>query len=97
MTDLNALSKSDPPSTVAEAVDRLLDILDEDDKQDIAGMSPDELIDLHFGLGMGVRNAWLWQESMPLKMDCGKFHPDDASAVIRCRPWRTNVKADSPW
>jgi hypothetical protein len=59
MTNLKALAKSDPPSTVAEAVDRLLDILDEDDQQAIAGMSPDELIDLHFGLGMGIRNAWL--------------------------------------
>ncbi len=87
MTDLQSLSKSDPPTTVAEAVDRLLDILDEDDKQDIAGMGEDELIDLHFGLGMAVRNAWLWQGNMPLKMNCGKLHPKDASGVITRALW----------
>ena len=88
MTDLKALSKSNPPTTVAEAVDRLLDILDEDGKQDIAGMTQDELIDLHFGLGMGVRNAWLSQEgSLLLKIICGKLHPDDASGVITRALW----------
>jgi len=87
MTDLQALTKSDPPSTVTEAVDRLLDILDEDDKQAIAGMSEDELINMHFGLGMAVRNAWLWQGNMPLKMNCGKLHPKDASGVITRALW----------
>jgi len=92
MTDLEALTKSDPPTTVIEAVDRLLDILDEDDKQDIAGMKEPELIDLHFGLGMGIRNAWLWKGNAELLDDCGKydkfaFEPDSCSGVITRALW----------
>jgi len=88
MTDHKALSKSDPPSTVTEAVDRLLDILDEDDRREIASMDEPSLIDLHFGLGLGVRNAWLWHGGMALKMNCGKFHPGDASGVIVKALWK---------
>ena len=93
MTDLKALTKSNPPTTVAEAVDRLLDILDEDDQHDIAGMSKNELIDLHFGLGMGVRNAWLWKGNDALLDDCEKydkfaFEPDSCSGVITRALWK---------
>jgi len=42
---------------------------------------------MHFGLGMAVRNAWLWQGNMPLKMNCGKLHPKDASGVITRALW----------
>jgi len=42
---------------------------------------------MHFGLSMGIRNAWLWQGNMPLKISCGKLHPDDASGIITRALW----------
>jgi len=43
------------PETVTEAVDRLLVVLSDCQKAEIAAMKEDELIDLHFGLGMEIR------------------------------------------
>jgi len=43
------------PETVTEAVDRLLLVLSDDQKAEIAAMKEDDLIDLHFGLGSKLR------------------------------------------
>jgi hypothetical protein len=46
-------------------------------------MRDDELIDLHFGLGMVIRNAFgLHEPGNKLLASCGVAHPDDASEVI---------------
>jgi hypothetical protein len=47
-----------PPETVDEAVDQLVVILDDKQKAAIAAMREEDLIDLHFGLGMAIRNAF---------------------------------------
>ena len=72
------------PSTVEEAVDRLMMILDDEQRISIAVMEEDELIDLHFSLGIVIRNAFGLhdQDSQRLK-SLGYFvHPDDASMSI---------------
>jgi hypothetical protein len=77
-----------PPETVAEAVDRLIAILDDDQKAVIAAMREDELIDLHFGLGMAIRNAFeLYEPGSQLLASCGVTQPDDASGIIIENLW----------
>lgn len=51
-------SNIQPPETITEAVDRLMEILGGEEKLMIALMPEDELIDLHFGLGSAIRNAF---------------------------------------
>ena len=48
--------ENDYPKTVEEAVDRLVAGLSDEDKEKIRGMPENDLIELHFGLGMGIRN-----------------------------------------
>ena len=45
------------PETVDEAVDRLMMVLDDKQKIDIATLQEDDLINLHFSLGITIRNA----------------------------------------
>jgi hypothetical protein len=74
---------ADPPETADEAVDRLMFILDDRQKVTIAAMREEDLIDLHFGLGMAIRNAFgLHEPGNKLLASCGVAHPDDASEVI---------------
>ena len=76
------------PGTVEEAVDLLLDVLDSEHKIVIATMSEDELINLHFNLGMAIRNAFgLHDPDSKLLASCGVAHPDDASVVIIKELW----------
>jgi len=95
MLDLEALQKADPPASVAEAVERLEDILDEDTKLAIAGKPGSALIDFHIGLGQAIRNAWLWKGNPSLVSDCGVSHPDDASIVIIRALW-LKLRTNSP-
>ncbi|NOR81841.1 MAG: hypothetical protein GQ529_13585 [Methyloprofundus sp.] len=44
------------PETVHEAVNRLLLVLTDEQKAEIAAMQEGDLIDLHFGLGREIRN-----------------------------------------
>jgi hypothetical protein len=72
-----------PPETVDEAVNRLMAILDGEQKVVIAAMREEDLIDLHFGLGMAIRNAFgLHEPGSKLLASCGVAHPDDASGAI---------------
>ncbi|NOS75001.1 MAG: hypothetical protein HOP36_10815 [Methyloglobulus sp.] len=51
-------------------------------------MSESELIDLHFGLGLAVRNAFgLHDRGSTLRLSCGTEHPDDASQIIIQALW----------
>ncbi len=72
------------PETVDEAVNRLICVLDDDHKQAIATMQEDDLINLHFSLGIEIRNAFgLHDQDSPLLKSLGLFvHPDDVSMVI---------------
>ncbi len=63
------------PKTVPDTVNRLMTVLNDEQKLIIATMKEDDLIDLHN------------QNSFLLK-SCGSFmHPDDASEVIITKLW----------
>jgi uncharacterized protein DUF6794 len=77
-----------PPETVAEAVDRLMLILDDEQKRVLAAIAEDELIDLHFSLGLAIRNAFgLHEPGSKLLADCGVLHPDDGAGIIVRELW----------
>jgi len=78
-----------PPDTVAEAVDKLLFILSDDQKDEIRVLKEDDLIDLHFGLGLAIRNAFgLHDLDSKLLADCGTKHPDGGAGVIVNELWK---------
>ena len=83
------LALSSPPLTVDEAVERLLFALKDEDKLAIAAMEEEYLYDLHFTLGLAIRNAWLHKPESQLLASCGTSHPDDASSIIIGALWRT--------
>jgi hypothetical protein len=77
-----------PPESLDEAIDRLMTILDDVQKAAIVAMREEYLIDLHFGLGMAIRNAFgLHEPGSQLLASCGVAHPDDASEVIIRELW----------
>lgn len=58
-------------------------ILEGEHKLAIAAMKNDELINLHFSLGIMIRNAFdLHEPGSQLLASCGTAHPDDASDGI---------------
>ncbi len=74
---------------MAEAVARLLLVLEEKDQLTLAAMDPNNLIDLHFGLGLAIRNAYdLHNPDNPLLIECDKSHPDDAALFIIHALWQ---------
>ena len=75
------------PATVSEAVGVILIALSDEDKALISRMQKDELIGLHFSLGMRIRNnLGLWQGNALLmeaiREHSPNIHPDDVSMVI---------------
>ncbi len=75
-----------PPT--AEAVDWLESVLPDDDLKKLAAMAQDDLIELHFRLGLFVRNSLQVWTNEPLKKDAGVSHEDDVSAVVIEALWR---------
>jgi len=81
-----------PPETIDQAVDRLMLILNGEQKTAIAALSESELITLHFSLGMAIRNAFgLHEPNSRLLAACGVPHPDDAAGVIVRELWGTLI------
>jgi hypothetical protein len=89
------------PSTLIEAVDRLMSTLAPHDLDAIRHLSEGELITLHFSLGLYVRNEFgLWQGNGELLTSCFpdvtdpymlsiiKQDPDQASGVVVDTLWR---------
>ena len=79
----------DPPKTVDETVDRLLEDLDLSDKVEIANMNLDELVNLHPHLHVYFKNAFgLWHGNKELIESCRAISKepvrdeDDATSVI---------------
>ena len=77
------------PQTVDEAVGRLISELTLKDKTKIANMDDENLIVLHFSLGMYIRDKFgLWSGNGKLMEPCchvsgdDNLHEDDASWVI---------------
>ena len=76
------------PETVDEAVERLITLLEDRHKMLLTIMREDELTDLHFGLGLSIRNSFgLHDADSKLLRDCGVDNPDDASEVIIKALW----------
>jgi len=55
---LNLSNVGEQPKTVDEAVSRLLIILTDDKKAEIKTMAKDDLVFMHFDLGVQIRNAF---------------------------------------
>lgn len=63
-------------------------VLNTEQKLFIASMSPHDLIDLRFSLGMAIRNAFcLNNPDSELLKSCATDHPDDAAGVIILDLW----------
>jgi len=76
------------PETVSEAVNFLMAVLNDGQKNEIAALQEDELFDLHFTLGLAIRNAFgLHDLKSPLFIDCNVEHPDDSAGVIIQQLW----------
>ena len=78
--------RTDIPATLEECYAALDILLDEDTKQDIKTSSSDALIgNHHFGLGMWIRNNWIYPATDRIAkvfLDAGIDHPDDMSSII---------------
>ncbi len=77
--------------TYAEVIDTSVDELIVEDLNIILNMKYDNLITLHSGLGMWIRNAFgLWHEENPLT-NSGLYdddkHPDNLSFAMIQRMW----------
>lgn len=74
--------------TVDQAVDLFLNQLPLDQAKELAAMEQWELPDLHYGLGVAVRQMFVMWDNPELIDDCGAENPDDAGAVIVWGVWR---------
>ncbi len=78
------------PLNVEHAVAELLVRLPDDDHDTIRQMTQADLVTLHFGLGLAIRNEFgLLAGNHRLLAACGSpdMHPDSASAVIIRALW----------
>ncbi len=78
-----ALVRASWPDTVEQAVLRLMEAMDDEDKQMVRDTKKEKLILFHHGLGTGIRNEFgLRRGNTNLLADCHARDPDDASMVI---------------
>lgn len=79
----------EPPKTIAETVERLVTVLDDEHKLVISSMSERDLGDLHFSLGLAIRNAFgFWDLQSPLLNSCKSMNIDDISDQIILELWQ---------
>jgi hypothetical protein len=80
---------ANPLETIDEAIERLMSILDDEQKAIIGTVREEDLIDLHFGLGMAIRNAFgLYAPDNKLKISFGPLtQADDISVEIINKLW----------
>lgn len=82
-------STIEPPKTIAETVDRLVTVLDDEHKTVIAAMPEEDLFNLYFSLGLVLRNAFcFWGSKSPLQSLCNASSPDDISDKIIHALWQ---------
>jgi hypothetical protein len=78
-----------PPKTIAETVDRLVTVLNDEHKVAIAAMHEEDLVNLHFSLGSAIRNAFgFWVPGSPLLTSCNAMSPDDVSDQVIFELWK---------
>ncbi len=79
-----------PPKTVAEAVNRLLTILSNEQKLLIALMSESELVELRPTLGVAISKAFgLGEDNSHLMLECGTKRPAKAAEIIVKEVWKS--------
>ncbi len=84
------MTQDDLPTTVESAVRILRRVIPEKEQEAIAAMSEDDLIDLHLGLGLWIRNAFgLWKEGSKLRQATSERDPDEAALFIIRALWRS--------
>lgn len=87
------------PATIEQAVDSIVDNLEEQEKQIIIQSDP---ANHHFQFGMSMRNNWsLWEKETPIKRDAVEkykiAHADDLSGLIMEWVWaKVNQKEFDP-
>ena len=85
---------NDTPITVDDAVQMLISDLPLKEKTTIANMDESDLIDLHFSLGLSIRNRFLYPRNEKLLESCRSvgqdkyLHWDQASSVIIKALWK---------
>jgi hypothetical protein len=92
-------TKPKQPETVDEAVERLVAELPLKDKTNIANMDEIDLAELHFSLGLSIKNKFLYPRNEKLLESCRDvsadkyLHWDQASAVIIKELWKRLKKS----
>lgn len=77
------------PSTLNEAVTRLIDDMDDTDKKSVRETKHRELILFLHGWGTGIRNEFgLWRGNTNLIADCHGKDPEDTSMIIVEEVWQ---------
>ncbi len=72
------------PHTIDKAMDRLLHELPDEDKERLRALSASDLIDLHFSLGMYIRNAFgLWQGNDSLLLPAARKGAASCTQTMR--------------
>jgi len=77
--------RDDLPATLEECYKMLDEELDSEDIEFIKYSTETDRIDMHFGLGMWIRNEWLYPTQSKLTSllyESGVMHTDDMSAII---------------
>lgn len=75
----------DIPATLEEAYIYFDENLEADDIEYIKNLSEDDIIEMHFGLGMWIRNNWLYPSNSKIAelfINEGFGHPDEMSHFI---------------
>jgi hypothetical protein len=78
------------PETLEEAVESVISILSEEDRNSLKNIRKEDLIELHFSLGLLIRNnLGLWGDNKKLLEtdDFKDAHPDNISSVIMKDVW----------
>ena len=79
--------REDIPATLEEAYKALDELLDPEDIEYIKNLAEDDIITMHFGLGLWIRNNWLYPTNSRLtkallELNPNFSHPDDMSHFI---------------
>lgn len=83
------IEKDTWPTTVDEAVHRILGELDEESKARVRATKKEDLIMFHHSWGMGIRNGFgLWRGNAKLLESSGASDPDECSMIIIEAVWQ---------
>ncbi len=95
-------TEQDWPQTIDEAVDRLFQSMPEGEREQLRQMDKKELWELHFRLGLYIRNTFgLTEGNSALLRSCADtghkiFHADDASTLIMEAAWERLQQESNP-